>query len=323
MSDLQTAQAFDQLYALLFGTWKGPKRASRMTGRTEQDRKYIDIPNYSFGPEHFAAHLAGHDTYAGTLGLLGEARSGCKDYDTAGEAEIEAALATAAAKGITAAAFLLPGAAGEHAGGHLWTFYDRLYPESDIRAQLRTIPRSGKGEDYPSGNPIRLPFGYHKLKRTRGVLVLQDGRRFRLDDPEQLIAGIDALLALPRNGKPEPAASGDVRISGAAWGDSYKPEQWENLPDGGHIWRSPYIAAAAKRPDRENLAKLLRGERVTVIKKDDTRDDSDSAQVAALAYNLLSADVCKSRPAQSPTISILISGQVKPANTTARILMLS
>jgi hypothetical protein len=32
---------------------------------------------------------------------------------------------------------------------------------------------------------------------------------------------------------------------------------------------------------------------VTLIKKDDTRDDSDSAQVAALAYNLLSANVCK------------------------------
>jgi hypothetical protein len=86
----------DQLYTALFGTWKGPKRASRMTGRADQ--KYIDIPTYSFGPEHFAAHLAGRDTYAGTLGLLGEARTGCKDYDDAGEAEhLPATLAQAGA----------------------------------------------------------------------------------------------------------------------------------------------------------------------------------------------------------------------------------
>src|SRR5689334_6743934 len=118
MSDLQQR---DQIYAALFGTWKGPKRASRMTGRADQGHKYIDIPVYSFTPEHFAAHLDGRDTYAGTLSLLGEARAGCKDYDDAGEAEIVAALAAAASKGITAAAFLLPGAAGEHTGGHLWT----------------------------------------------------------------------------------------------------------------------------------------------------------------------------------------------------------
>jgi hypothetical protein len=165
--NLQTCAA--ELYAALFGTWKYPKRASRMTGRAE--RKYTDIPTYSFGPEHFDAHLAGHDTYADTLGLLREARSGCKDYDDAGEVEIIAALAAAAAKGITAATFLLPGNVGEHTGGHLWALYERLYPVADIRAQFRTIPRSRKGEDYPRGNPVRIPFGYHKRKRkgTRGA----------------------------------------------------------------------------------------------------------------------------------------------------------
>lgn len=304
-------QRCGQLYAALFGTWKGPKRASRMTGRADQAHKYVDIPNYSFGPEHFAAHMAGRDTYAGTLGLLGEARSGCKDYDNAGEAEIVAALAAAATKGITAAAFLLPGSDGEHTGGHIWTFYDRLYPESDIRAQLRTIPRSRKGEDYPSGNPVRFPFGYHKRKKTRGELVFQDGRRFRLDEPSQLIAGIDALLSLPRNGKPEPAASGDVRTSGAAWGEAYKPDEWESLPDGGPLWHSAYVAEAARR-GRPDLAKLLRGERVTLVKKDDTRDDSDSAQVAALAYNLSSADVDRQ---QARAIADYLYPQLRPGRT--------
>src|SRR6266496_3351268 len=100
---LQTRTA-DQLYTALFGTWKGPKRASRMTGCTDQNHKYIDIPTYSFSRAHFAEHLAGRDTYAGTLGALGTAWSGCKDYDDAGEDEIVAALAAAATKGITAAA---------------------------------------------------------------------------------------------------------------------------------------------------------------------------------------------------------------------------
>ena len=111
MSDLQTRA--DQLYTALFGTWKGPKRASRMT--------------------------AAQSRTANTL----------------------------TSRPIASVVRTLPNTS------------------SDIRAQLRTIPRSRKGEDYPSGNPVRLPFGYHKLKRTRGVLVLQDGRRFRLDNPEQ------------------------------------------------------------------------------------------------------------------------------------------
>jgi hypothetical protein len=112
------------------------------------------------------------------------------------------------------------------------------------------------------------------------------------------------------NGKPEPAAIGDARSGGAAWGDAYKAEHWENLPDGGPLWHSPYIAAAAER--RSDLAKLLRGERVTLIKKDDTRDDSDSAQVAALAFALLSADVCES---QARAIADYLKPQLRPGRT--------
>jgi hypothetical protein len=304
-----TLQTADRLWALLYGTWGSPRRASRMTSRRDHDRKYSDIDAYSFTVEHLAAHLAGTATYAATLGAAGAAWAGCKDYDSADEAEILAALDQAQQKGIAAAAIVMPGRAGEHTGGHLWVFYDRPYAESDIRAQLRTIRRLGKGEDYPSGNPIRLPFGYHQIKKTRGILILQDRRRFNLDT--QLAAGINALLSLPRNGKPQPAPAGDARISGAAWGDTYKPEQWENLPDGGALWHSAYIAAAAgqRRPD---LAKLLCGERVTIIKKDDTRDDSDSAQVAALAYNLLSADVCKP---QARAIADHLYTQIRPSKT--------
>jgi hypothetical protein len=299
----------DRLYALLLGTWT-PKRASRMTGLSTQDGKYKDILEYSFTGAHLIEHLAGRETYAITLGLLGEARAGAKDYDDASEAEILAALRIAADKGITAAAFLVGGRADQHRGGHLWTFYDALYSIADILAQLRTIPRSGKGEDFPSNQPVRIPFGYHKIKRTRGVLVLQDGRRFDLDTPEGLEAGLVAFLALPLNGKPEPAPLGEDRTSGQAWGEHYKAENWKDLPDGGRLWRSAYIAAAAER--RLDLAKLLRGERVTLTKKDDTRDDSDSAQVAALAYNLLSADVCE---VQARAIADYLKPQLRPGRT--------
>jgi len=108
-----------------------------------------------------------------------------------------------------------------------------------------------------------------------------------------------------------PAVAARLGTSGAAWGEHYKPQEWENLPDGGLLWHSPYIAAAAgqRRPD---LEKLLRGERVTVIKKDDTRDDSDSTQVAALAYNLLSADVCKP---QARAIADYLYTHIRPSKT--------
>lgn len=291
-ASLASAPVFapDRLWARVYGSWKGsPKRVSRMTGKRGQSTKYLDLEdNYGLTLAMLDDHLARRDTYATTLGAAGTAWAGCKDYDAADEAEILAALRTAATKGITACAFLVPGDDSAHYGGHLWAFYDHDYPETDIRAQLRTIPRRGKGEDYPSGNPIRLPFGYHQVKKTRGALVLQDGRRFNLDTPDGLAAGLDAFFNLPLNGKPDPAPAGDARTIGQAWGEAYKPEEWKDLPDGGRLWRSPWIARCAKsRPD---LAKLLRGERVRLV-RDNTPDDTDSAQVAALAYNLSSADI--------------------------------
>lgn len=299
----------NRLWARLYGTWGSPRRVSRMNG-PGATRKYLDLDNnYSLTPAMVDDHLAGRDTYAATLGAAGTAWAGCKDYDAADEAEILAALAAAAVKGTIACAFLMPGAPGEHTGGHIWTFYDRDYPIADIRAQLRTIPRKGKGEDYPSGDPIRLPFGFHKVKGKRGTLALQDGRRFDLDTPEGLAAGLAAFFALPLNGKPKPAPAGEAHSNGQAFGEAYKPEEWKDLPDGGPIWRSPWIArCATTRPD---LAKLLRGERVTLV-RDDTPDDSDSAQVAALAFNLSSADVDVQ---QARAIADYLKPRLRPGRT--------
>ena len=56
--------------ALACGT---AQSASRMTGRADQAHKYVDIETYSFRRARFDTHLAGRDTYAGRLGVLGAA----------------------------------------------------------------------------------------------------------------------------------------------------------------------------------------------------------------------------------------------------------
>jgi hypothetical protein len=81
-----------------------------------------------------------------------------------------------------------------------------------------------------------------------------------------------------------PALATRLGTTGAAWGEAYRPAEWENLPDGGPLLYSPY----------------------------DTRDDSDSAQIAALAYNLLSADVCKP---QARAIADYLYSHLRPGKT--------
>jgi hypothetical protein len=300
--------AADQLYTLIFDTDK-PKRVSRMTAHG--DPKYVDIQDYGFTRADLSDHLAGRETYAATLALLGQARAGCKDYDSADEAQILAALDKATELGLSACAFILTDPTGGHVGGHLWLFYDAPYAAADIRATLRKIPRTGAGEDYPIGNPIRLPFGYHKGKRTRGSLVLQDGRRFKLDTPGGLADGIRAVLSLPRNGKPEAAPAG-VSCEGASWGEAYKPEHWADLPDGEGLWKSARVASAAKPAHRFALAALLRSERAVIIKSDGTPDDSDSAQVAALVCNLMHAQLPES---EIRAIALYLKPQLRPGRT--------
>jgi hypothetical protein len=256
-----------------------------MTGRAEP--KYLDIRGeYVFDAAMLRDHLRGHETYAVTLALAGRARAGCRDYDNASQAEMLAALRKAAELGLCAFLILMPDATDGHQGGHLWCLFADDVPVSDICAALRRLP-GGKGELYPSGSRIRLPFGYHKLKRTRGTLVLPSGERFNLDDPNELRRAIRVVLDLPRNPPPAPATEAERR-SDAAWGDAYKPEHWQALPAGLPIWHSSRVATLARVRHRAQLGQLLRGERVTLM-QNSAPDDSDSAQVACLVFHLMGA----------------------------------
>lgn len=262
-----------------------PRRVAVMKAAGE--RKYQDLderPDRETLRKLALDHLEGKRTIAVTLADdAGLARAGCRDYDAGGEAALLAALDADAARGIVSFAFLLAG--GDHSGGHLWRLYAQPAPARDIRADLRRLPGE-KGELYPDNNPIRLPFGYHRRKRTRGILVLQDGRRFDLDTSAGLRDGLAAVLALPRNAPPEPAAAADDRVTGDAWGAHYKPELWERRRDGAALWHSGRVKAGAACGYRPQLAALLRSERVT-LPRDGEPDDSNSSQVATLVWNLI------------------------------------
>jgi hypothetical protein len=285
------ASELDQLAAALYGAVLNgtPRRAAPMTAAGEA--KYRDLPGHSFAVEDYAGHLGAPGavarTWATTLDHKSEARAGCRDYDEATEAEILAALDAAAAAGLVAFAILMPGAEGEHHGGHIWPLYRRPAPVADICHQLAAVLPAGKGEIYPSGSPIRLPFGYHRRKQTRGVLLLQDGRRFALDTPAELLAGIRAVLALPRNAPPPPAPAGSRRADGARVSVAYDPALWEGVsPErGAALMASSRYKALFGNPRRQ-LFKLQAGHRVTTY-RDGSPDDSDSAQVAVLVNNLL------------------------------------
>ena len=277
----EAAQLAHALYrALLPAT---PKRAALMSASGA--RKYSDAPKgHLFSPDDLRDHLAGRRTWATTLADgVGLAVAGCRDYDQGGEAVIDAALAAAQAVGVVAFGIILEGAEGEHSGGHVWAFYRERVPAIDIRAQLGTLPGE-QGEIYPSGNCVRLPLGLHRHKGTRGTLLLQDGRRFALDRPDELGAGLRVILALRRNAQP-PAAPPTARTSsGGSFGIHYNPADWLNLPDGAALMASPRYQALFR--NRPQLATLQRGARVA-LQCDGALDDTGSAQVAVLVSNLL------------------------------------
>lgn len=263
----------------------GPRRLALMNGPA-RERKYSDAPKgHRFALEDMRDHLAGRRTWAAALlDRDGLALAGCRDYDGddgSGEALGLAALVTLAAAGVTAAAILLDGRA------HVWALYRRPAPAGDIRAQLAAHTPQGPGDLFPSGNNIRLPLGAHRRKgNRRGVLALADGRRFDLDTPGGLAAGLRALLALPRNAPP-PAAPPEARQRSAGATTLADPTLWEGVTaeQGAALMASPrYRALFTNRPQ---LARLARGERV-VITTDAGPDDTGNQQVAALVANLLS-----------------------------------
>lgn len=296
-----------------------PKRAALMTAKG--DRKYSDAPKHHlFSLADMRDHLAGRRTWAVTLGdASGQARAGCRDYDAGGEAVIRAALARAKELGQTAFGILMQGEDDEHSGGHIWELYKQSAPIADITAQLAQLP-DGKGEIYPSGNCIRFPFGLHRRKNTRGILILQDGRCFDLDTPEGLRTGMQIVATMQRNSAPPPAPEAAKRSS---TGNAFVPvnlADYANLIDGALLRNAPrYVTQFRVRPQ---LAKLAAGERVTLM-RDGVADDSDSAQVACLISNLLTTCKKGGRPGEgAPPLAEIrsIALYMKPALRDGRSL---
>lgn len=184
-----------------------PRRVAVMTS-PGSTKKFCGIPPPQAEEMHrlMRDHLTGARTIAACLvDDQGRALAACRDYDHGGEQMLLAALERDRLHRIVSFAIWMPGNGRDHDGGHLWRLYMRPAPADVLRNALGSLP-SDQGECYPSGNCIRLPFGFHRHKRTRGVLILQNGQRFNLDDPDQLIAGIHAVLALPRNRAPASSA---------------------------------------------------------------------------------------------------------------------
>ncbi len=178
---------------------------------------------------------------------------------------------------------------------HAYYKCDKPTTKDDARRAAAALGGDPSGVDLTQ--LVRIPGTFNTKRGQQWLVSVEPGRQ-----PRYTLDQIRAAF---------PAVSGSApKSSGAAWGEVYHAENWQNLPDGESLWRSAYIAAAGQR--RPDLAKLLRNERVTIVKKDGTRDDSDSAQVAALAYNLLSANVCMP---QARAIADYLYTQMRPTKT--------
>lgn len=178
---------------------------------------------------------------------------------------------------------------------HAYYKCDKPTTKDDARRAAAALGGDPSGVDLTQ--LVRIPGTFNTKRGQQWLVSVEPGSQ-----PRYTLEKIRAVF---------PAVSGSApKSGGAAWGEVYHAENWQNLPDGESLWRSAYIAAAGQR--RPDLAKLLRNERVTIVKKDGTRDDSDSAQVAALAYNLLSANVCMP---QARAIADYLYTQMRPTKT--------
>lgn len=236
----------------------------------------------------------------------------CRDYDAGGEAILRQALVAAQAMGLTAFAVFVPARndePGDNDGGHVWAFFRENESAERLRAVLSALPGE-KGEIYPSGNSIRLPFGFHRRKRTRGRLMLQDGRSFDLDDEQERRAALATIVALPLNDEEtvrrilaqlprKPAAAPQLN---AATEPRKRLKPVSSFECGGDDGESPALrrsdASFGERLMRSRrfrrlaaaipqLQQALRGE--AQLMRDGAPDASRSAQVACVAYHLMRA----------------------------------
>jgi hypothetical protein len=199
-------EAQGQGLALLQSLWV--KRPLKRAPMTEQGKSKYITEAQPLSDDDLLAHLGGTCTYAAPLiGTDGLCCATVLDIDQGGQEAVAAALNAAGNKGLTAFAFVQdkPDDLSNHQGGHVWILFSEPHEPELLRklsAELLKMAQLPTGEIYPSGANIRLPFGYHTRKHSRGRLLLQDGRSFDLDHESDLSAGILAVCSLPKNEPP-------------------------------------------------------------------------------------------------------------------------
>jgi hypothetical protein len=175
---------------------------------TDQGKSKYITEAQPLSDDDLLAHLAGERTYAAPL--VGSDTMCCAtvmDIDQGGQEAVAAALKAAGNKGLTAFAFVQdkPDDLSNHRGGHVWLLFREpcsLEPLRALSAELLKMAQLPLTECYPSGSNIRLPFGFHRRKHSRGRLLLQDGRSFDLDYPDELSASILEVCQLAQNDLP-------------------------------------------------------------------------------------------------------------------------
>lgn len=173
------------------------------TGRMVPRDKYEDIPG-ALTRQMLLGHASGKVTYSCTLDRGGVARAGVIDVDSGGKGALQALLHAAQRLGYTAFAIFV-GGDGAHDGGHVWCIFDDWYAATDIKVLMQQIATEAQvvaKEFWPQNQGIRLPFGYHQTKGSRGELLTQGGEVYRLDQAEERAAALVAVLTLPMNTAP-------------------------------------------------------------------------------------------------------------------------
>lgn len=246
--------------------------------------KYVELKlKKSVSVKDMLDHVCGVFTYATSLLNYypdGKARSAAADVDGDG---VGVEVAREALRKITAAGkYAMAFTVNNRA--HVWMLFNEPVNADDAKAYIKSFfPANPPCQiDYfPSGNPVRLPFAWHRIKgdKPHGVET-QDGEVFDLSSPEELIKAMQAFALMPGNDAPPHAEKvkkerlrKDSDYAAAAWA-------YAKASRGEWLWtRSGRLHEIRKF--KQELKDIYEGKRVCI------RDGSDSEQVAALVRSLV------------------------------------
>ena len=157
----------DQVAAALRRTFlrHDPQQHARMTNAGSA--KYLRV-HTPITDADLIAHIAGDITLATQLVTNGLSCTAACDLDAGGEAAVRSVLRAGEAASCTAYGFVLD--AGPHNGGHVWIFFEDMFPATALRqlmSEITTAARITTAELWPSQQDLRLPFGLHRRKQQR------------------------------------------------------------------------------------------------------------------------------------------------------------